>query len=1424
MTVSVLLMILGTIGAQTVCDNRCLDFDGANDYIQSNSPLSGNAPMTIEMWFITEAATGGICTNNNLADFKWLFSWDDNNFGLGDCNGNLGVIYDPACSLGNPLCSGLDDYPISDGEWHHVALAKGNGSIRILVDGVHFTNFGEDSYDLSGTFRIGSSGTGTIGKTWDGKIDDIRIWDHVRSDAEITGNYLCELSGTEPGLITYYDLNQGIPEGNNLNENMAIDLTNTANDGDLSGFTLNSPFSNWICSDNGVEEDCLTVDCNVEPSGSIGWASVFCGLTVELPIQVSGFDFPPLITFDYGDGTTGNIPSHTYSESGDYEVCVTASQDDIPCTAEYCQQVSVEAGLPLQFDNCPPDTNLIVTNFSDCANDVYLPQLTASECGILDNLIEINYMRTDGNDINAPWPEGSTGITAVATNTLTGSTVECEWKATVISSDSCRSSMLCDQAAVSCYSGGASDGVVAAVKDLSQVFGQPLGVDISTAVSTTASWTKEEMGEVFGIAYDKEGNLYFTATSVYGNANNNFGPLGPGGIYKVDGFSLGIDQSWNVSLPNAPGEATSLQNSGCGTPIAIEGVEPGLGNICYDEKNDQLLTTNFEDGKIYIVEPSSGTILQTYDPMLDGTPDDGNPGFAPLGKRIWGIAAFVNESEEVEVYYAVWATDMRNKDTGSSGVHNTIRRVNLDAAGLIDASTDEEVIVLPYLDHAISGGNCEYPDPQLSCPVADIAFSEDGEVMLLAERSMHGDLRANPDNIAYRWAHNSRVLEYIREDGDWMYSRQIEIGSIPSDADLTTANNSAGGVTFGNGFSIKEEGSCDSTVWVTGDFLHQLDTSSLIYGMQGFALEDESISNSSSYLIDFDGSNSYNKTFIGDVEAIDCGGCREPSDCGALIEDTLAFACSKPGLSYQYTFAFENNTEFEVTSVVLYAATPEGVTLSSPYFNFYQNPIAPGATSQTVEMEIQLTEVPVEPLEICFQVIYLTDNYECCHYEHCVTIEPIDPCRLVSVEPMESEEQCCYELGLVNDYCDNYFTAIQTEILTPGVTFTDYDGEGWDTSINAEETVINWRQEGNIPIGPLNDLSFCLDSIFSMDQIPQQIAVHWLSAGPGGEGFIVCSDTLEFFCEPCLLLDGDTECVEEEHSYNYTIANNAGQASTLIVFECQTPNVAFEPAAIEVDLEDGESYDGTVNISSLDGSPLPGNMEIEFKAILFDSTGWCCHLDGFSMFLEDCTGSPGVCSCGEYDTFQSLVNQGFLFDHSCVISQMSLNPVGSFDSCDKIIWQMQGPGMDQPIFTETFGNNSAYYEFSLPGNYLIRMQAERRDESNQVCYDGLTAAFEQSVNIDCPPDEEYVTRRVKSVRAFPIPATRTLAYTIPEEGQYTVSIFDMRGDHKAGFRRNVQSDIPEVLNISAYPPGAYCLMVHNERTGKVDRIRFVKSR
>jgi hypothetical protein len=452
---------------------------------------------------------------------------------------------------------------------------------------------------------------------------------------------------------------------------------------------------------------------------------------------------------------------------------------------------------------------------------------------------------------------------------------------------------LCGMAVVTCFSGSdGGNGVVVALKDITDK--NDLSVDVGTYVSNSITgskmWTRgsagDNLGEVFGIATDKDNNIYVTATTAY-SPNNPPGFNGSGGVYKIKRNSLSVDNTWNVSLPNFAGPCSSLSQSGCGSIIPYNNA-PGLGNICYDPQNNVLYVSNFEDGAIYKVLPSTGAYSKVYDPVLVA-PDNGLAGFAPLGERIWGIGITTNSSGELEFYYSVWATDKRNGSLTSSTIHNTIRRVKIDNAGNFIGFSDSEVIKLSFLSDSYTGSSpaCRINTPQFSNPVSDIEFSSDGNTMLLAERTMYGDVISAPNTTNYWWAHTARVFEYKRSGLTWVLSKQIEIGGKPSLTPPTLeANNSAGGIDFGYGFDRKNDTpiDCDSMIWATGDYLHQSSSGVLIYGMQGFAANSTSISNANSYLVDFDQNTSvYDKSQIGDVDIFKCLSCPPTPPCDSIF-------------------------------------------------------------------------------------------------------------------------------------------------------------------------------------------------------------------------------------------------------------------------------------------------------------------------------------------------------------------------------------------------------------------------------------------------------------------------------------------------------------------------------------------------------------
>lgn len=156
---------------------------------------------------------------------------------------------------------------------------------------------------------------------------------------------------------------------------------------------------------------------------------------------------------------------------------------------------------------------------------------------------------------------------------------------------------------------------------------------------------------------------------------------------------------------------------------------PGLGNIAFDPVNDQLFVTNFEDGEIYQItglSGTAGTIKKRY--LLQGVPDTA-AGFADKNLtttdqyRKWAIAV-----ANKRVYYSLWRQDRRNQ---TASRRNEIWSVLLDAAG--DITGRPVLLVTPSLFMNNASG-------QWSSPISDIEFSADGKKMLVAERTMWGDV------------------------------------------------------------------------------------------------------------------------------------------------------------------------------------------------------------------------------------------------------------------------------------------------------------------------------------------------------------------------------------------------------------------------------------------------------------------------------------------------------------------------------------------------------------------------------------------------------------------------------------------------------------------------------------------------------------
>ncbi len=180
---------------------NCLDFDGADDYVEATGYLGigGSQVRTCCAWIRTIESSGSILTygSGSVLYGEWLFILNgEGRLQLGINGGNI---------IGTTI--------VSDGQWHHVAVvleAPISGPVkvqdlRLYIDGLPelgiYTNPDAEFHtELSFPVRIGvkESGVGgVLGLFFSGQIDDVRIYNRSLSEAEIA-----ELAGIGPLVVS----------------------------------------------------------------------------------------------------------------------------------------------------------------------------------------------------------------------------------------------------------------------------------------------------------------------------------------------------------------------------------------------------------------------------------------------------------------------------------------------------------------------------------------------------------------------------------------------------------------------------------------------------------------------------------------------------------------------------------------------------------------------------------------------------------------------------------------------------------------------------------------------------------------------------------------------------------------------------------------------------------------------------------------------------------------------------------------------------------------------------------------------------------------------------------------------------------------------------------------------------------------------
>ena len=467
--------------------------------------------------------------------------------------------------------------------------------------------------------------------------------------------------------------------------------------------------------------------------------------------------------------------------------------------------------------------------------------------------------------------------------------------------------------------------------DLGNQGAAPVGTNWNTDRYSHPAWTMANLGGIFGVTLDGAGNIFVGHSAVYNNWSALGDPVGFGGagaVYRIDGATG--TPTLVLALP---------QQVDPSQPIGEE--YPGLGQLSWSCPTSRLFVSNFEDGRIYSIDPTNGAGFKVQSTYTHGgavtgalpnanlaDPSDG-PGFAGLGKRVWAVKAAGSR-----VYYSVWSRDSGRTGSGP----NQIWSVAIDGSGNFVANSQALELTLP-----------SRPGTNYSNPVADITFDANC-CMLVAERSMYSDTSTN--------AHDARVMRFCQgADNAWSQDITFGIG-------IFSGENSTGGVGY-------ETGGADQ-VWAMSDAISY--PSPMVYGLQGQDAAGQTVA--ASFWVDLDGVQTDNqKTMLGSID-VNCLDAAAPCEFSTLDIDCVPNADGTMG--YLWSVQITNNSPVAANLLILgdLAFSPNNVVVLNP-------PLAPGA-SMVIDIPIS---IGVPGSTFCFQATLAASAKDaCCSEEICIEL------------------------------------------------------------------------------------------------------------------------------------------------------------------------------------------------------------------------------------------------------------------------------------------------------------------------------------------------------------------------------------------------------------------------------------------------------
>ncbi len=299
--------------------------NGTTDKISfTDNPSVEPAAVTVEAWVKVNAFTSTKAGGNTTAQFilfkrNQLTTYSEGyDFVLDESSKQfVGVVSSGAGGPPSQRILSTNSNFVNLNQWYHLSLTADNVSVNFYVNGELIgtlptgfaLNYGPEGLSIGNTSPLNS-----WQGAFNGNVDEVRIWNSVRSQAQIQSTMTGTLAGNETGLVAYYKMDEaGLGAGITITNSASA--TGVINNGVTVGSATTPVFEGSCLCVPATERNALIALYNATDGANwtdnTGWLSpdesTWYGITVTschiTDIQLDGNNLIGTIPPEIGDLT-----------------------------------------------------------------------------------------------------------------------------------------------------------------------------------------------------------------------------------------------------------------------------------------------------------------------------------------------------------------------------------------------------------------------------------------------------------------------------------------------------------------------------------------------------------------------------------------------------------------------------------------------------------------------------------------------------------------------------------------------------------------------------------------------------------------------------------------------------------------------------------------------------------------------------------------------------------------------------------------------------------------------------------------------------------------------------------------------------------------------------------------------------------------